>query len=82
MQLKYITDTKVNPSITIEALTTVEPRYGAHVLQADDKEKALTCQKAEHTFPGMPCGIMDQFISVMGKAGHALLIDCRLVPYV
>ena len=49
------------------------------VLQADDKEKALTCQKAEHTFPGMPCGIMDQFISVMGKAGHALLIGCRWV---
>ncbi|XP_038227154.1 galactokinase [Dermochelys coriacea] len=39
--------------------------------------KALACQKAEHTFAGMPCGIMDQFISVMGKKGHALLIDCR-----
>ncbi|XP_078691188.1 galactokinase-like [Branchiostoma floridae x Branchiostoma belcheri] len=41
------------------------------------KEKALACQKAEHEFPGMPCGIMDQFISVMGKEGHALLLDCR-----
>ncbi|XP_074967326.1 galactokinase [Phalacrocorax aristotelis] len=39
--------------------------------------KALACQKAEHTFAGMPCGIMDQFISVLGKEGHALLIDCR-----
>ncbi|KFO78486.1 Galactokinase, partial [Cuculus canorus] len=39
--------------------------------------KALACQKAEHTFAGVPCGIMDQFISVMGKEGHALLIDCR-----
>lgn len=39
--------------------------------------KALTCQKAEHTFANMPCGVMDQFISVMGKQGHALLIDCR-----
>ncbi|XP_029815935.1 LOW QUALITY PROTEIN: galactokinase [Manacus vitellinus] len=39
--------------------------------------KALACQKAEHTFAEMPCGIMDQFISVMGKEGHALLIDCR-----
>ncbi|XP_051490872.1 galactokinase [Apus apus] len=39
--------------------------------------KALACQKAEHTFADMPCGIMDQFISVMGKEGHALLIDCR-----
>ncbi|XP_070579875.1 galactokinase-like [Ptychodera flava] len=41
------------------------------------KEKALACQKAEHDFAGMPCGIMDQFISTMGKEGHALLIDCR-----
>ncbi|KAJ6660388.1 hypothetical protein lerEdw1_017811 [Lerista edwardsae] len=39
--------------------------------------KALVCQKAEHTFAMMPCGIMDQFISVMGKEDHALLIDCR-----
>uniref|UniRef100_UPI00398E5B1A galactokinase n=1 Tax=Pristiophorus japonicus TaxID=55135 RepID=UPI00398E5B1A len=43
----------------------------------DLMEKALTCQKAEHTFASMPCGIMDQFISVMGQADHALLIDCR-----
>lgn len=40
-------------------------------------EKALACQKAEHTHAGVPCGIMDQFISVLGKEGHALLIDCR-----
>ncbi|XP_064423637.1 galactokinase isoform X2 [Latimeria chalumnae] len=39
--------------------------------------KALACQKAEHSFANMPCGIMDQFISVLGKEGHALLIDCR-----
>lgn len=41
------------------------------------KEKALACQKAEHDFANMPCGIMDQFISTMGKKGNALLIDCR-----
>ena len=40
-------------------------------------EKALVCQKAEHDFAGMPCGIMDQFISVMGKENHLLLLDCR-----
>ncbi|XP_071796907.1 galactokinase-like [Asterias amurensis] len=43
----------------------------------DLRAKALTCQMAEHEFAKMPCGIMDQFISVMGKEGHALLIDCR-----
>ncbi|XP_068084502.1 galactokinase isoform X5 [Anabrus simplex] len=39
-------------------------------------KKAISCQEAEHVYAGMPCGIMDQFISVMGKENHALLIDC------
>jgi galactokinase len=43
----------------------------------DPVEKALACQKAEHEFAGMPCGIMDQFISVMGRENHLLLLDCR-----
>jgi galactokinase len=43
----------------------------------DPVEKALLCQKAEHDFAGVPCGIMDQFISVMGREGHLLLLDCR-----
>ena len=41
------------------------------------KAKALACQKAEHDFAGVPCGIMDQFISTMGRKSNALLIDCR-----
>jgi galactokinase len=43
----------------------------------DPVAKALLAQRAEHEYAGMPCGIMDQFISAMGQAGHALLIDCR-----
>lgn len=43
------------------------------------KDKALVCQRAEHEFAGMPCGIMDQLISVMGQRRHALLIDCQYV---
>ncbi|XP_008287582.1 galactokinase [Stegastes partitus] len=49
-------------------------------LQPDDGDtvsKALACQQAEHTHAGVPCGIMDQFVSVLGREGHALLIDCR-----
>jgi len=40
-------------------------------------EKALLCQKAEHEFAGVPCGIMDQFVSVMGRQNSLLLLDCR-----
>jgi galactokinase len=43
----------------------------------DPVDKALLCQKAEHEFAGVPCGIMDQFISVMGRENHLLLLDCR-----
>jgi galactokinase len=39
--------------------------------------KALVCQQAEHGYAGVPCGIMDQFTSVMGRPDHLLLIDCR-----
>lgn len=40
-------------------------------------QKALLCQKAEHEYCNVPCGIMDQFISSCGKGNCALLIDCR-----
>lgn len=43
----------------------------------DSKELARLTQKAENDFVGVPCGIMDQSISLMGKTGHALLLDCR-----
>ena len=38
---------------------------------------ALLCQKAEHEYAGVPCGIMDQTIVSSGVAGHAMLLDCR-----
>lgn len=41
------------------------------------KELALLCQRAENEFVGARCGIMDQFIACHGKAGHAMLLDCR-----
>jgi galactokinase len=43
----------------------------------DPVELALAGQQAEHEYVGTMSGIMDQFISVLGRAGHALLIDCR-----
>ena len=42
----------------------------------DDMEAALLCQRAENNFVGMNCGIMDQYISRIGKKDHAILIDC------
>jgi galactokinase len=43
----------------------------------DPLELAKLCQRAERNFVGMPCGIMDQYISVFGRAHSAVEIDCR-----
>jgi len=42
---------------------------------------AKLCQRAENTFVGAKVGIMDQFVSCLGKAGQALLLDCRSLEY-
>ncbi len=54
--------------------------------QLSNRDRALLCQKAEHTFAGVPCGIMDQFASTFGQRDRLVLIDCRsgeptLVPF-
>ena len=61
-------------ALEVAAATLLEVITGQKL---DPVEKALLCQKAEHDYAGMPCGIMDQFISVMGKENHLLLLDCR-----
>src|SRR5262249_35032971 len=38
---------------------------------------AKLCQSAENAFVGARVGIMDQFISCLGRANHALKLDCR-----
>jgi galactokinase len=38
-------------------------------------------QKAEHTFVGTRCGLMDQLASALGQPDHVLLIDCRDLSY-
>jgi len=45
------------------------------------EELALLAQGAENSFVGVQSGIMDQFISVLGRADHALLLDCRDLSY-
>jgi len=44
-------------------------------------EVAQLCQRAESEFVGARVGIMDQFASCFGSAGHAILLDCRSLEY-
>jgi galactokinase len=57
------------------ALTTISG------VSLSGQELARYGQRAENEFVGMNCGIMDQFISALGREGHALLLDCRSLEY-
>ena len=45
--------------------------------EMEGERLALLGQQAEHSFPNVKCGIMDQMIVAMGRANHAMLLDCR-----
>ncbi len=61
-------------SLEVAMATLIEAIVGKSIPLAD---KGKVCQKAEHEFVGVPCGIMDQFSSVLCEADHVLLLDCR-----
>jgi galactokinase len=61
-------------SLEVATATLLEAITGVTL---DPIEKALLCQTAEHKFAGVPCGIMDQFASVMCREDHFMLLDCR-----
>jgi galactokinase len=47
----------------------------------DRRALALLCQRAEHGFPGVMCGIMDQYANMNGRQNHVILLDCRSVTH-
>jgi galactokinase len=58
-------------------LATARAFAGACALPWDPVAMARLAQRAENEWVGVNCGIMDQLISAAGRAGHAMLIDCR-----
>jgi galactokinase len=52
-----------------------------HKIDIEAVELALLAQRAENNFVNVQCGIMDQYISRLGKKDNALLIDCRTNEY-
>ena len=50
-------------------------------LQCDPVAMARLGQRVENEFLGVPTGIMDQFVSGLGRQAHALLMDCRDLSY-
>jgi galactokinase len=54
-------------ALVVEALTGIEQ---------DPVDRALLCQRAEHEFAGVPCGIMDQLAVGAGRKDHVMRLDC------
>lgn len=50
-------------------------------LQKSRRELAQLAQRSSHEFVGVPCGIMDQFASLLGRRGQAVKLDCRSLHY-
>lgn len=61
-------------ALEVSVLTAVLALSG---IEATARQRASWARAAEADFVGVPCGIMDQFISVSGQAGCALVLDCR-----
>ena len=70
----------LSSSASIEVLTgyCLSELYGFNVTKQD---LALIGQNSENNFNGMNCGIMDQFASAFGKAGHAIFLDTATLKY-
>jgi galactokinase len=65
-------------SLEMAALCLFEALGGFHL---DGAEGPKLGQRVENAFLGLSSGIMDQFISRLGEAGHALFLDCRSLEY-
>jgi galactokinase len=82
-QAVYLSDVPIgsglssSASLEVATATLLEELFGLKGSNFSGVSKALRCQKAEHDFAGVPCGIMDQYVSSLGQSGSLLLIDCR-----
>ena len=63
------------------ANTGINANSDIELIELPPMELAALCQRAENEFAGVNCGIMDQSISLLGKADHALFLDCRSLEY-
>ena len=66
----------LSSSAAIEAATALAVE-AAGGFELSPTERALLCQRADHDYVGVPCGIMDQLAVNSGVSGSLLEIDCR-----
>jgi galactokinase len=61
------------------ALAVLLEKLGGHSLER--LRMAKICQRAEHEYAGVRCGILDQYSALFGEAGAAVLLDCRTITH-
>ncbi len=71
----------ISSSAAMEVLTGFILLSLSSSADIDRVKLSLLAQKAEREFVGVNCGIMDQFSVALGKAGHAILLDCATLDY-
>ncbi|HET9594785.1 MAG TPA: galactokinase [Anaeromyxobacteraceae bacterium] len=84
MELAFGGDLPQGAGLSSSAALETATALAAQALLGFEMERprlALLCQRAENEFVGMKCGIMDQFVCGMGRAGHALFLDCRSLAF-
>ena len=77
-------DLKVGSGLSSSAALEVATAVALQELMGfdmDPVDMVKLCQRVEHTYSNVLCGIMDQFASRMGRERHALLLDCRALSY-
>ncbi|MEZ6233129.1 MAG: galactokinase [Phycisphaerales bacterium] len=67
----------LSSSAALEAAVALAAARAWGLAEPDRLDLARRCQRAEHTFAGVPCGLMDQFAVLHARPGHAMLLDCR-----
>lgn len=80
--IDVLLDATLPPGSGLSSSAAMEMGMGTALLAAAGEELdrdrlALLGQRAEHTFPLVKCGIMDQMIVANGRRDHAMLLDCR-----
>jgi galactokinase len=65
-------------ALEVATLRALAAFYG---VEADPVEVAIAARSVENDFVGMPCGIMDQFASSVGRPGAALMLDTRTLDH-
>lgn len=80
LQAVLSSDVPVGAGLSSSAAVEVAFAWTWKVLsgaEIDRTRLALLCQRAENEYVGVRCGVMDQMAAAWGRAGHALLLDCR-----